>query len=215
PQGGVVVGAFFIDSAQTESMKTTLIKDHWYHNSPPCKHDRVSSAEATFSLGGAEGEALDEKAEKDEIAAARQRLITAKTECDKVLAEVEKKAKANDAANAAIKALDEDCKAAAEVVNRWTRGRQALLFHNRFQQLAKLRDLVKDGARSRAAAAGVTVADLQNPQNAAQRKEEIAQEITKLSDDLKGFLDDPHALDSAWDKSRESVTTETPKEPPK
>ena len=219
PSGGIVVGAFFIESAQTESMQKQLVKEHYYHNSPPCKHDKVSSAEASFSMGGAEAEALDEKAEKDEIAAAKKRLLDAKGECDKVLAAVEGKSKANNDALEAIKRLDEDLKAAAEVINRWSRGRQTLLFHNRFQQLAKLRDLIKEGARFRAAAAGVSIPNF-NAANAATRKEEVSADITKLSDELKGFIDDPRALDAAWDASRPPPAEapkpgDAPKEPPK
>lgn len=212
PRGGIVCGAFFIDTAQTDAMQKLLLKEHYYRNNPPCKHDKVSSAEATFSNGGANVEADDEKEEKDEIAAARKRLLDAKSQCDGVLAEVEKGAKANDQALAAIKRLDEDLRAAADVVNRWTRGRQTLLFHNRFQQLAKLRDLIKDGARFRAAAAKVTVPEFSG-ENAATRKEEIQADITKLSDELKGFIDDPRALDAAWDAAKPSDSKEVPKEP--
>ncbi len=217
PAGGIVVGAFFIESAQTDAMQKQLIKEHYYRNTPPCKHDKVSSAEAQFSTGGADAEAVDEKAEKDEIAAAKKRLMDAKGECDKVLAAVEQKAKANNDALEAIKRLEEDLKAAAEVINRWSRGRQTLLFSNRFQQLAKLRDLIRDGAKFRAVAAGVNVPNF-NGANAATRKEEVSADVTKLADELKGFIDDPRALDAAWDASRpapDAAPKETPKETPK
>src|SRR5581483_12249938 len=88
PGGGLAVDASFLLSNQSEKVKETLLKDNWFHCSPPCAHDQLSVGHIQWSNGGPDAQAEAEKAEKDQIASVREQLLAAQKVCQDVIDKV-------------------------------------------------------------------------------------------------------------------------------
>jgi len=198
PAGGLVVEALYKESDQTPQVLQAIQKGHYYHSTPPCKHDRLNGTAVAMSLGGAEAEAADEQAEKKAVGKARDRILDAKIAAEKVITAVAKKEQAPKDAVDACERLEGDLRAAADEMNKWLRTRQFLLFSNQVVQLSSLKNKVIQYAKNKAVEAGATIAGFEAA-DAPNKAKTLQEEITKISDEIKGFLDDPHAIDSAFD----------------
>lgn len=197
PGGGIAVDACFLMSNQSEKVKETLVKDKWFHCSPPCSHDQMSVGHIIWSNGGYEAEAESEKAEKEQIASVREQLLAAQKACQEVIDKVLAKQADPSIVSAALLKLEGDLKAAAKSFNDWRANREFSLFGNRVAQLSSLSAHIRECQRAAAADAGASVPDL----DSAKAKELLTKEqglVKQVSAEIKGFLDETDSLDRAW-----------------
>src|SRR5581483_4669317 len=93
-----------------------------------------------------------------------------------------------------LTSLDKDLEAVSTVFNNWRKTRQFALFPNRITQLTALKEHIREAIRARAVLAGATVQGL-TPVKAKEERDAEEREIARNGDELKGFLDDPDALE--------------------
>lgn len=180
PGGSVVLAATFLANAQTNSMQLQLLRDRHYTATPPAPFDLTRiTPEVVVRVSGSEDELDSIKLEKSEIGAARKRLLDAYKGFQYAIATDEAGAPSQRLLGVAMSELEEDVKAAADVVNRWTRSRACLLFAARFQQLVKLRQAIRDACRAWP----------------TEERVRLQGAIAEVAADLEAFLDDPDAPD--------------------
>ena len=194
PGGGLVIEADFVLGQQPPAVQKELAAGNFFKNSPPCKHDKGNRTEVTYSQGGGEAEQDAVKAEKDVIGAFRKGTLDAYTVCGASLAG------GAGNASAALSKLDKDLDDVAAVFNTWRAGRQFTLFPNRIAQLKTLKGHIRDACKYRAAAAGAPIPNVPAA-NAASMQAAEDKEVTKLADEVKGFLDETNSLDKAFEAS--------------
>jgi hypothetical protein len=204
PGGGLVVDAIFLITAQKEDVKAKLISDRYFRCSPPCKHDQGNLTQVSYSFGGLAAEEESIKAEKDQIAKTRQSIMDAKTVAESVISKIESKDKGPGEAQAALRKLDEDLKAAATDFNRWKADRLFLLFANRTSQLKSLSTHVRAELRARAVVAGATVQGLAADE-AAKAATSEPPIVVRIADEVKAFLDEADSLDKAFEASHDAA----------
>jgi hypothetical protein len=126
-----------------------------------------------------------------------------------VIAKIESKEKTPGEASPALKKLDDDLKAAANDFNRWKNDRLFLLFPNRVGQLKSMSTHVRDSLRARAAVAGASVPGLAADEASKAASSEPAT-VTRISDEIKAFLDEADSLDKAFDANHDAAPTAPP-----
>lgn len=194
PGGGLVIEAEFVLAQQTQTAQKELAAGNYFKNSPPCRHDKGNRTAVTYSQGGGEAEAQAVKAEKDAIAAFRKGALDAHAACGAAI-----QANAGSAASALTK-LNKDLEDVGSSFDNWRKERLFVLFPNRIAQLKTLKGHIANANRARAAAAGATVPNLPQAQ-AGQVQATEEKEVTKLADEVKGFLDEADSLDKAFEAS--------------
>lgn len=197
PGGGLAVDACFLVGSQSEKVKEALVKDKWFHCSPPCAHDLTSLSHIQWTNGGYEAQEEAEKLEKEQIASVREQLLAAHKACQDVVDKVASKQADPSVAAVALVKLEGDLKAAAESFNAWRATREFSLFGNRIAQLRSLSSHIRECERAAAADAGASVPDI----DTTKVKDMLAAEkvqVKQKADELKGFLDESDSLDRAW-----------------
>ncbi len=214
PPGGLVVEAIFILGLQPPQIAKKLKDDNYMHCNPPCKHDSGNLRAASYSLGTTQEEQAAEKAEKEVIAEARKGLFDAYKACGELIGKIESKQTEPSGATADLDRLDKDLEAVSAAYNAWRTGRQFQLFSDRTVQLKNLKASIRSALRSRAVLAGVTLADVPAGK-AADMRASAEKDLTRIGDDLKGFLDEADSLSKAYQAGESKPTLPSAASPDK
>ncbi|MEZ0228430.1 MAG: hypothetical protein ACAI25_07370 [Planctomycetota bacterium] len=197
PGGGLAVDAAFLMQSQSEKVKEQLVKEKWFHCSPPCTNDLASVGHIIWSNGGFEAQAEAEKAEKEQMAAVRDQLLAASKACDAVIGQIAAKQADPTVAAAALQKLDGDLKAAADGYNNWRTTREFPLFNSKVASLRSLSSHIRELQRAAAADAGATVPDME-PGKVKDQLSHEKKEVQRIGDEIKGFLGENDSLDRLW-----------------
>jgi hypothetical protein len=204
PGGGIVAEVWFLFSAQTKDIQDKLVVDNYFFNKPPCQHDLVTFRWVGFSTGGCDAEDEAEKLEKDKINEAFTGILAAMKTAQGTIGKVASKDKPVEEATKALDTLKGDLEANRTRFNDWGQTREFLLFPRRVAQLRLLTDKVLEATQAQAAAAGASVSGV-SPDKAGEILTAATNELTRVSDELKGFLDEKGSLDKQWDAFEASV----------
>jgi hypothetical protein len=209
PGGGIVAEVWFLYSAQSKELQDKLVNEHFFFNTPPCPHDLTTFRAVGFSTGGCDAEDEAEKLEKGKINEAFTGILDAWKSAQGTIAKVATKEKQVEDATKALETLKGDLEANRTRFNDWSQTREFLLFPRRVAQLRLLTDKVLEASQAQASTAGASVSGV-SPDKAGAVLTAATNELTRVSEEVKGFIDEKGSLDKQWDAFEASVKKGSP-----
>jgi hypothetical protein len=221
PGGDLVAEAWFVLAQQPPAVATRLAEERYFSCTPPCRWDQRNATRVTVPLGGAEAQARDERAEKEQLGRALDALATA-LEVEGAVCLAARTGEATRAqAEVALAKLASDLPAAVAPLATWREGRQLTLFPARHGEVDALVTAMHEVGRLHATVAGVPIPGLEGGQPGFERLTREHAELQRRLEALRGFLAEEGSLDRAWREANdaaqarfnESETTTAPPTP--
>jgi hypothetical protein len=203
PEGALTVEAWFALAKQPKAARRAMEEGKFFSCSPPCQYDRLNVTRTDHVMGGAEGQARAEKAEKKVLSDGLQAVLAARSVAEKPLLEARTKMTPG-LAKAALVQLEEDLDAALEPGRAWRNKRQFVLFAEQASALQGLAYACRVEARCHAAVSGVKGLQIEAAGGGSGRVDPFnryagaRQDAVARVDAFKGFLAEEKSVDRLW-----------------